>query len=242
MPAIWSGILSTARFEHPGLPWPVALVIHPRARRLRLRLDVERKELRLTCPPRSSRRAAINWAATQRDWVEQQIAALPLSSPIEPGATILLDGREVRLVWEPTSSRSVIFDDVTLSVGGPLEGYAGRIERWLRARARDILSAETSDAARRAGVSVRSVSVGDAGTRWGSCSASGAIRYSWRLVMAPPHVRQWVVAHEVAHRLHMDHSPAFHAAEARILNGDAQAARLELRRLGPRLKGIGRGR
>ena len=95
-------------------------------------------------------------------------------------------------------------------------------------------------AARRAGVSVKRVSIGDADTRWGSCSASGSIRYNWRLILAPPDVRRWVVAHEVAHRLHMNHGPAFKALEAELFDGDVAAARSLLRRLGPRLKRVGR--
>jgi predicted metal-dependent hydrolase len=87
---------------------------------------------------------------------------------------------------------------------------------------------------------VRSVAIGDASSRWGSCSSSGAIRYSWRLILAPPHLLDWVVAHEVAHRVHMDHSAAFRALEARLYGGDVRAARAELRALGPRLKRIGR--
>lgn len=232
--------MSTARFDLPALPWPVALVIHPRARRLRLRLDPDRGELRLTCPPRSSKRSALAWAASQRDWVETQISALPPGECLTPGATIPFDGKDVVLRRVEDGSRIVSFDGAAISAGGPLDSFAVRIERWLRKQARDVLSAETVVAAARANVTVRAVSVGDAGTRWGSCSATGAIRYNWRLVMATPAVRTWVVAHEVAHRLHMDHSAAFHAAEERIYEGDCRAARLELRRIGPRLKRIGR--
>ena len=102
------------------------------------------------------------------------------------------------------------------------------------------LSEATADAARRAGVTVRSVSVGDAASRWGSCSASGAIRYSWRIILAPPHLLRWLVAHEVAHRRHMNHGPEFRALEAELYGGDVAAARAELRALGPRLKRVGR--
>ncbi len=232
--------MSTARFDHPALPWPVALVVHPRARRLRLRLDPDRGELRLTCPPQSSKRSALAWAVSQSEWVETQISALPPSEVIAPGATIPFDGKDVMLRWVEGGPRIVTFDGSVISAGGPLDSFAVRIERWLRKQARDLLSTETTRAANRANVTVCAVSVGDAGTRWGSCSATGAIRYNWRLVMAPPHVRTWVVAHEVAHRLHMDHSAAFHAAESRIYDGDCRAARLELRRIGPRLKRIGR--
>ena len=87
---------------------------------------------------------------------------------------------------------------------------------------------------------MRSVAIGDAATRWGSCSASGAIRYNWRLILAPPHLLRWVVAHEVAHRRHMDHGAGFKALEAELYGGDVAAARAELRALGPRLKRVGR--
>ena len=127
-----------------------------------------------------------------------------------------------------------------LACGGPREAFARRIEAWLRAHARRTLSADTAEAARRAGVTVRRVTIGDAGTRWGSCSASGSIRYNWRLVLAPPEVRRWVVAHEVAHRVHMNHGPAFKALEGQLFDGDAEAARSLLRRIGPGLKRVGR--
>jgi predicted metal-dependent hydrolase len=128
-----------------------------------------------------------------------------------------------------------------LSCGGPKAAFAARVERYLRTQARIRLSAEVADAAVRAGVSIRSVAVGDASSRWGSCSASGAIRFNWRLILAPPHLLRWVVAHEVAHRRHMDHGPAFRALEAELYGRDIKAARAELRALGPRLKRVGRG-
>ena len=235
--------MSTARsdlaLDHPGLPWPVAIRAHPRARRLRLRLDPDNRRLLLTCPPRASRKAALDWAAGQRPWVEAELAKLPKSEPFEPGAAIPLEGAEVRLSWQ-AGPRSVRRDGDRLVCGGPPDGFAKRIEAWLRRHARETLSADTAEAAARAGVSVRSVSVGDASSRWGSCSHAGAIRYNWRLVLAPPEVRRWVVAHEVAHRVHMNHGPAFKALEARLFDGDVAAARSALRRVGPRLKRVGR--
>ena len=86
------------------------------------------------------------------------------------------------------------------------------------------------------------VSVGDAGSRWGSCSSQGRIRLSWRLIFAPPEVRRFVVAHEVAHLVHLDHSAGFKALEARLYGPGLAKAKAELRRLGPRLRRIGRRR
>ena len=84
------------------------------------------------------------------------------------------------------------------------------------------------------------MSIGDPRARWGSCSANGDIRYSWRLILAPPDVLEATVAHEVAHRLHMDHSPAFHAAVRRLLGRDPSAERAWLRAHGRELYWLGR--
>jgi len=243
MRATWNGTLSTARSEPlslPGLAWPVEIRIHPRARSLKLRLDEARGLLALTCPRHVSRRAALDWARRQSDWVERQVAGIEPGEPFLPGSTIPLMGREIRLQWQETLPRTPRLSEDLLLCGGPQSSFAARIERFLRREARALLSAETQKVAARAGVSVRSVAVGDASSRWGSCSASGSIRYSWRLVLAPPHLLRWVVAHEVAHRRHMDHGSEFRALEARLFDGNVAAARAELRALGPRLKRVGR--
>jgi predicted metal-dependent hydrolase len=208
---------------------------------LKLRIDEGGSLLLLTCPPRGSRKAALEWAATQRAWVESQLAGAVPAIALEPGALIPLEGQEVRLSWVQGGPRTPVLQGDTLSCGGPRDAFARRITRWLRARARDLLSADTAEFAAKAGVSVRRLSIGDAGTRWGSCSASGSIRYNWRLVLAPPAVRRWVAAHEVAHRVHMNHGPAFKALESELFGGDSGAARSALRRIGPRLKRVGRG-
>ncbi|HVF37825.1 MAG TPA: YgjP-like metallopeptidase domain-containing protein [Sphingomicrobium sp.] len=241
MPATWNGTLSTGRYEAlslPGLAWPVELRPHPTARAVRLRLDERRELLTLTFPRRMSRKQALGWAGAQREWVERQMARIAPGEPIVPGGSIPVEGRMVLLQWEERSARTPCWNGDRLSCGGPLSSFAGRIERFLRAEARARLGEATADAARRAGVSVRSVAVGDAFGRWGSCSASGAIRYNWRLRLAPPHLLRWVVAHEVAHRRHMNHGPGFRALEAKLYGGDVAAARAELRALGPRLKRV----
>lgn len=224
----------------PGLAWPVEIRVHPRARRLRLRLDEKARRLVLTCPRRASRRAALEWAAGQAQWVEQQVAQVEPGEPLACGGVIPFEGGELIIRHDGRGPRRPLIDGEILRCGGPAEMVGKRVERFLRDRARDRLSLETRKVAERAGVTVRSVAVGDAGSRWGSCSASGAIRYNWRLILAPESVRRWVVAHEVAHRVHMNHGAAFRALEAKLYGGDVAAARAELRRLGPRLKRIGR--
>lgn len=236
---------STARSEalayHDALPLPVEIRAVRSARRLRLRVDHARGVLRLTCPPRTSRRSALAWAAEQQAWVAAQLAALPPGEPLEPGRTIPLEGTEVLLAWEPSAPRVPALLGTVLRCGGPADTFARRIERFLRQRAVDTLSRETAEFAALAGVTARAVGVGDADTRWGSCSAAGRIRYSWRLILAPPAARRFVVAHEVAHLVHLNHGPAFKALERDLFDGDVAAARALLRRVGPRLKRVGHG-
>ena len=209
---------------------------------MRLRLDERRGLLKLTGPLRMNRKAALEWAAQQREWVEAQVGTMLPNEPFEPGARIPIEGEEVELAWDERHARTPRMEGARLICGGPQEGFARRIELFLKRRARDTLSRETLEIADRAAVTVRSVTVGDADTRWGSCSSAGRIRYSWRLILAPPDARRYVVAHEVAHMRHMNHGPQFKALERELFGRDAEAARLLLRRVGSRLKRIGRGR
>jgi predicted metal-dependent hydrolase len=245
MRAIWNIMSSSARSSalahHDGLPVPVDIRPMRNARRLRLRYDERRGVLKLTCPARTSRRSALAWAAEQREWVEAQIRASDAGEPLVPGAVVPVAGQDRQLVWEEGLSRVPVMTDAEIRCGGPEAGFAARIERFLKRLALDILSVESAEFAAKASVSVRAVSVGDPDTRWGSCSAQGRIRYSWRLVLAPVDARRFVVAHEVAHLVHLNHGPEFKALEARLFGPGVSAAKALLRRDGPRLKRIARG-
>jgi predicted metal-dependent hydrolase len=238
---MWSNGRSEAALE-AALPAPIEIRPLRSARRLRLRFDQLRGTLKLTCPWRTSRRAALAWALDQRDWIEAQLARAEPGEPLAPNASIPLEGDEVRLVWEPAARRTPVLGGGELRCGGPEEGFARRIEMFLRRRALDTMSREAADYAAGAGVSPRSITVGDAGTRWGSCSSQGRIRLSWRLILAPPAVRRYVVAHEVAHLVHLDHSATFKALEARLYGPSIADAKAQLRRIGPRLQRVGRRR
>lgn len=245
MRGIWKAISSGGRYEalayHDELPLPVVVRPLKSARCFRLRFDEARGRLKLTCPARTSRRAALAWALEQRDWVEAQLAAALPPEPFVPGAAIPFDGGEVRLDWVEREPRSPQVDESRIVCGGPPNGFARRIELFLKRRALETLSAETAHYATLAGTEPKSVAVGDADTRWGSCTSDGKIRYSWRLIMAPPAARRFVVAHEVAHLTHLNHGTEFKSLEQRLFGEDVAAARALLRRWGPRLKRVGRG-
>jgi hypothetical protein len=237
---MWSSARSEAALE-AGLPVPIEIRPIRGAKRLRLRFDDTSGTLRLTCPLRTSRRAALAWALDQKDWIEAQLARALPPEPFAPGAVIPIEGVETRIGWSEGQPRTPRLVGDELCCGGPAEGLARRIETFLKRLALDTMSREVAEFAAAAGVAARSVTVGDAGSRWGSCSSQGRIRLSWRLILAPPQVRRYVVAHEVAHLKHLNHGPAFKALEARLLGPGVAEAKAILRRVGPRLRRLGRG-
>jgi predicted metal-dependent hydrolase len=207
---------------------------------MRLRVDPRTRTVLLTVPRRTSRRAALAWAAGHRQWLEDALAAVPRAVPITPGTELTFRGEAMRVEWAPRLSRRPLLDGSILYVGGAIESLEGRVLRWLRAQALELLCAETQEMGSRAGVMASRVSVGDPVSRWGSCSSSRAVRYSWRLVLAPDFVRRATVAHEVAHLVHMNHAPEFHALVSNLLGSDPGPAREWLRRNGASLHRVGR--
>jgi predicted metal-dependent hydrolase len=242
MPANSNIMLSSGRSEaalEAALPAPIDIRPMRSARRLRLRFDEASATLKLTCPWRTSRRTALRWALDQRDWIEAQLARAGTPEPFSDGAVIPIEGQETRIVWSGSVRRTPLLADGDLICGGPVEGLPRRVEQFLKRLALERMSVEAAEYAAAAGVGVRSISVGDAGSRWGSCSSHGRIRLSWRLILAPPEVRRYVVAHEVAHLKHLNHGAEFKALEARLFGPGLALAKSKLKRLGPRLRLIG---
>ncbi len=226
-------------FEAGGRSRPLEVRRMAQARRMRLSVDPRDGGVRLILPPRASMKAALAWVESKRGWIEAALDALPKAQPIRPGMVITVAGESLH-VEIASKGRITRRDGDVLLVPGPEEMIGPRVLRWLRAQALERLETETRRFAALAGVSVARVAVGDPRARWGSCSASGDIRYSWRLILAPPAVLEATVAHEVAHRLHMDHSARFHAAVERLLGRSPDAEREWLRTQGRDLYWLGR--
>ena len=240
-PGRWKITLSNALFDsHAQGPhirvgddaWPVRVVQHAQSRRYRLVFDAARGQLRLTGPRRTNVRAALKWASEQQAWLAEQVGKAALPVIVGPGTSVPFLGIDRQIEWILTAPRAIALDPNALRVGGPAETVGRRVERWLKGQALDLLDRESREIAARAGLSVGRIGVGDPRSRWGSCTHDGDLRYSWRLVMAPDHVRRATVAHEVAHLQHMDHGPAFHALVDELHDGDVAAARGWLRREG----------
>ena len=215
------------------------LKVSPRARKLRLSVDPRTRTVLLTVPRRVSRRRALAWAGDHRQWIERQLAGIPASIAFSPGVNVPLFGESFAIDWEAGRPRKIRLEEGKLLCGGPLDGLDRRILRWLKAEALALLTSETRAYAGKAGVRLASVGIGDPVSRWGSCSSKGAIRYSWRLILAPEFVRRATVAHEVAHLVHLNHGPDFHALVAEIFGADPRPARAWLKREGAALHRIG---
>lgn len=192
----------------PGPP-PVAVVLRrsARARRVTLRVSGSQGAATLTLPARLPLREALAFLASREAWLRDHLGRLPARLVPEPGLTIPIEGRPVTLLAGP--GRRVVAGEGTLTL--PESRFAPALAAWLKARARDRAAAACDRHAAALGARVTRLTLRDPAGRWGSCTADGAIMLSWRLILAPPDVLDYVAAHEVAHLAHLDHSPAFWA-------------------------------
>lgn len=210
--------------EIAGRTLPIAVRRHARAKRLTMRLAPDGSEVRVTLPQWCATRDALVFAHARAEWIERQLAAVPRAAPPSPGGTLRIRGEELTIEWHAAHRRTPRLDGERLLVGGPAESLPTRLQRWLENEARSLLEEDLAFYCERAGRPAPQLRLSRARRRWGSCSDRASIRINWRLVQAPDAVRRSVVAHEVAHLTHFDHSPAFHAELARLFEGDIAAA------------------
>ena len=219
----------------PGDP-PIEITLRRSARTRRFSLRVSRMDGRvtLTLPPRAREGEAMAFAATQEAWLRRALAGLPAVAGVTLGTEVPVEGRMLRMT--AGAGRVVRIEGDALLVPGDAAQAGRRVQAFLKALARTRLAAASDRYAALVGRSFVAMSLRDPRSRWGSCTADGALMYSWRLVMAPPDVLDYVAAHEVAHLVEMNHSPAFWAVVAR-LRPDWQRQRDWLRTRGGDLQG-----
>ncbi len=218
--------------EIAGQLVPLVLRRNAQARRMTMRLAPDGSEIRITLPQWGRSAEALAFARSKASWLAAQIDALPADAAPVDGGTLSLRGDPLTIVHDPARPRRIIIDDGQLLVGGPAESLPGRLTRWLQGEARALLAADLDHYCLKAAKPVPALMLSGAQRRWGSCAPDGTIRINWRLVMAPDFVRRSVVAHEVAHLVHFDHSPAFHALLDDLFEGDLRAANRWLKRDG----------
>lgn len=182
---------------------------HPRARRISLRADPRDGAVVLVLPTRASVAAGLAFARAQSAWIRARLAALDAPLPFAPGARLVLLGEEVEVVHDAARRGPARREAASLVVGGAAEFVPRRVRDFLRAEAARALGALALAKSAALGRPVGGLRITDTRSRWGSCARDARISLSWRLVLAPPAVADYVVAHEVAHLAHHDHSPAF---------------------------------
>lgn len=192
----------------------VRLRRHRKARRYTLRIQAATREIVLTMPPRGSLKAAKEFAQKHGGWIAARLGRLPEAVPFADGVVVPLRGVPHRIahkcqtrgtVWTETAEDG----EQLLCVAGNTPHINRRITAYLKQEAKRDLEAATRRYAAEIGAKVRRVSVRDQSSRWGSCSTNGILSYSWRLILAPPFVLDYLAAHEVAHLREMNHSIRF---------------------------------
>jgi predicted metal-dependent hydrolase len=209
-----------------------------RARRVSLRIDPRGGNVVVTLPPRAARSAGMALLTTHADWVASRLAALPDHVPLVDGAMVPINGVPCRIRHVPQHRGVAWIVEQELFVTGASEFVRRRVIDFLRTEARRKLSALAAAKAATIEATPRRVVVKDTQSRWGSCAPDGSLAFSWRLIMAPEFVQDYVAAHEVAHLHHMNHGKRFWALVDR-LTPHTVAAVPWLRLEGSRLLRIG---
>jgi hypothetical protein len=215
-----------------GKAVPVVARTNPRATRLIVRVHPTTGEVAVVAPSRHALERALDFARDEVDWIAGRLAAIPHPVLLEPGDVVPYRGRDHIIGHDPEARRGVFLDSgprkAFIMVSGDEEHVPRRVKDWLRAEARREVCEAVRGYSKALGVAPRRVTLRDPTTRWGSCSTNGVLSFSWRLILAPPFVLDYVAAHEVAHLIHMNHGPRFWALVEQLV-GDTERPRQWLR-------------
>lgn len=205
--------------NHSGETYRVLLKRAPAARRFTLRIRAATRDVTLTMPRRGAISDARDFAERHAAWIGARLNRLPKPVPFEHGEVIPFRGEPHVIVHRPLQRGTVWIEESapehrdlaphSICVAGGQEHVARRVFDFLKASARRDLEESVRRHANAIGKQPRSVTLRDTSSRWGSCSATGGLNFSWRLIFSPPVVLDYLAAHEVGHLVHLNHSPKF---------------------------------
>jgi predicted metal-dependent hydrolase len=216
--------MSQALFRRPPEPSAIEVVFdhatylvqlrrNPRARRYTLRVQATTRDVVLTMPLRGSLADARAFALKNGGWIAARLGRLPKAAPFIDGAWVPLRGEPHRILHRPgargTVWAEIAAEEAVLCVAGAAPHVPRRVGDYLKREAKRDLEYASRKYAQMLGARIARVTVRDTSSRWGSCSATGALSFSWRLILAPPHVLDYLAAHEAAHLVEMSHAPRF---------------------------------
>lgn len=209
--------MTTRSLQLSGENITVQLRSNARARRLILRIDRKTGNPVVTLPPGVSDREALRFVEKSKGWLVKNLPTHAAGTSLLPGQTIPLRGFPHLIQHTDRQTRPVLLKDGEILVKGAPEHLARRVTDWLRAEARADLHKSVAVHAASLGARPGRITVRDTTSRWGSCSARGSLSFSWRLILAPREILDYVAAHEVAHLKEMNHSDRFwHHVEALV--------------------------
>jgi predicted metal-dependent hydrolase len=212
---------STLVVTHGSQFFSIKLRRHRRARRYTLRIHPTDRAAILTMPPRGTIVEAREFAKMHGGWIAARLGRLPKAAPFQPGTVIPLRGVLHRIVHR-SGERGTVWTETRdsgekiLCVAGDPDFTDRRVHDFLKRQARKDLHKAALEYAGELGVRVRRVSIRDQSSRWGSCTSAGSLSFSWRLILAPPFVLDYLAAHEVAHLVEMNHSARFWRVVAKV--------------------------
>lgn len=194
--------------------YELAIVRHPRARRYTIRVRDAHRDIVLTMPPRGNLADAHSFAQRNAAWIAAKIAKLPDIVPFVHGEVIPFRGAPHRIAHRPDARGTVWLErgetgEAFLCVAGNPSHMSRRVTDYLKREAKKALTDASRHYAAKIGVAIRSIGLRDSASRWGSCSESGSLSFSWRLILAPDFVLDYLAAHEIAHRIELNHSGRF---------------------------------
>ncbi|MEL0002007.1 MAG: SprT family zinc-dependent metalloprotease [Rhodospirillales bacterium] len=203
----------TGPYEHLPLAngdiAPVHIRVDGRAKRISLKVEKIGGLVTLTAPSEAKLPEARRFMSKRTRWIAERRAEAHEITPFALGSAVPFLGRMRKIVQDKSANDPLIVFGDQILIAGPGSSVKSSVYRFFKAEALRRLVESTSKYAAKSDVTVKRVSIRDAKTRWGSCSADGRLSFSWRLVMAPEHVLDYVAAHEVAHLKHMNHSPEY---------------------------------
>jgi len=199
---------------------PVKLVVNPRARHVSVRIDPTRREAIATAPTKRHLKHAAQFAAERAGWIHAELARLPKGVTLQPGSFVTFQGVEHELVWERGRKPARIEADLIPRLVVPASDpalFEARLLRFFKDQAREQLIDRVAHHAVTLSVQPEKIQVKELRSRWGSCSVDGVLSFSWRLILAPPFVLDYLAAHETAHLREMNHSRRFWAHVKRCM-------------------------
>jgi predicted metal-dependent hydrolase len=224
-----------------GRTLPLKIVENDRARRLTLRIDTGGQGLRITVPPGLRQGEVELFLSRQQGWLEQRLAKVPQQPQVRPGISMPLRGVPHRILHEPDGRGTVRPDcrggEPVLIVNGDIRHLPRRLADFLKREARRDIEPLVAKHCERLGKRASAVRYRDTSSRWGSCTSNGTLSFSWRIMMAPAPVVDYLVAHEVAHLKEMNHGPRFWSLCAELCP-DTERCKSWLKRNGGALQAI----